>query len=503
MDSSSGVRLNGSVPSPVSRCRLIVSLSTTTPLPGSVTGSDMKLCMIGSTNSSGTSVSSSALRRRSMSPRVSRTRRTTSRSSITASSRPVKDPKCVSQSKAQTYSSCEMLFSPAPAASSSATVSETSSTPKSSPRPSTHAMAAISRFRMIPAMGARMGAREILSATKTGSFMLSACSNSLASEPAPHVCPRTKSKISTSRFMRMDAWLSRNAAGSSRVRNSSTRSSVALSSSITVHFRWRFLAAAARCRMSSISFSATPNSVIVQLRVLNTRSRNLSSNLGSSRNVSTMSARNRGLELSTDVAMARARVASGDAPNSGPSVVAMFSSVRCESSPGVSTVSTCLVALIAESTFVALSSYCPNPTPLHRRRSMLDTGIQNLLSNDRSSAGTISRRASSLASNTATYSLYCRSTDTLCSITSRTSGFTTRSSAKCRTKSLTTPCSPGLAAARAGATGANGGSPRRSAWKESMRTSRWYAGMCWRSAPFRVSTPGTRPSSTVIGTRPS
>mmetsp|Transcript_10612 Transcript_10612/g.43993 ORF Transcript_10612/g.43993 Transcript_10612/m.43993 type:complete len:239 (+) Transcript_10612:4740-5456(+) len=74
---------------------------------------------------------------------------------------------------------------------------------------------------------------------------------------------------------------------------------------------------------------------------------------------------------------------------------------------------------------------------------------------------------------------------------SRTSGFTTRSSAKCRARSLTTPCSAGLAAARAGATGAYGGSPRRSAWNESMRTSRWYAGMCWRSAPFLVATPGT------------
>mmetsp|Transcript_2418 Transcript_2418/g.9363 ORF Transcript_2418/g.9363 Transcript_2418/m.9363 type:complete len:345 (+) Transcript_2418:966-2000(+) len=313
IDSSSGVRLNGSVPSPVSRCRLIVSLSTTTPLPGSVTGSVMTLCMIGSTKSSGTSTSSSALRRRSMSSRVSRTLRTTSLSSAIASSRPVNAPKCSSQSKAHMYSSCEMLFSPAPAASSSATVSDTSFTPNSSPRPSTHAAAATSRFRIIPAMGARTGAREILSATKTGSFMLSACSNSLASEPAPHACPRTKSKISTSRFMRMDAELSRNATGSSSVRNSSTRSRVTLSSSMTVHFRCRFRAAAARWRMSSISFSATPNSVMVQLRVLKTRSRNFSRSFGSPLKVSTMSAWKRGLELSTEFAMASASAASGDA----------------------------------------------------------------------------------------------------------------------------------------------------------------------------------------------
>ena len=85
---------------------------------------------------------------------------------------------------------------------------------------------------------------------------------------------------------------------------------------------------------------------------------------------------------------------------------------------------------------------CPKPTPLHSRRSMLDTGIQNLESNARSNAGTILRRASSFASNTATYSLYCSNTEMDCNMASRMSGLTIRGSAKCRTSRRTTPWSP-------------------------------------------------------------
>jgi hypothetical protein len=59
--------------------------------------------------------------------------------------------------------------------------------------------------------------------------------------------------------------------------------------------------------------------------------------------------------------------------------------------------------------------------------------------------------------------LYCSSTDIDCSMASRMSGLTMRTSAKCRTRRLTMLCRPGAAAASAGAVGVNGGSPRRSA----------------------------------------
>mmetsp|Transcript_10128 Transcript_10128/g.42594 ORF Transcript_10128/g.42594 Transcript_10128/m.42594 type:complete len:200 (+) Transcript_10128:65-664(+) len=77
--SSSGERLNGSVRSP-SRCRRMVARSTTCPDPGSVTGSLITVCMMGSTNSSGMERASSTSRKRSTSSRVARTRRTKSRS---------------------------------------------------------------------------------------------------------------------------------------------------------------------------------------------------------------------------------------------------------------------------------------------------------------------------------------------------------------------------------------------------------------------------------------
>ena len=283
------------------------------------------------------------------------------------------------------------------------------------------------------------------------------------------------------------------------MRNSSTRVSVTESSNITAHLRRRCRVSCCRAREapSSASFRVTPNSVTVQFRVLNRRSRNSANKPGSERQVSTSRRWNRGDAPSgCGDASARASDASGPLSRSAGGAAAV-SAVVSASAP---TADSSLVSLDSSGgpvsrVSVCLCAPCPNPAPRHSLSRMFDTGIQKRESNALSSAGTIASRASSFFSNTSTYSRYCRSTEMLCSIASRMSGFTTRSSWKCRTNSRTTECSPGIGAANA--PGANGGSPRRSAWNESMSDSRWYAGTCGNRAPrfFSGSSP-TETSST-------
>mmetsp|Transcript_23320 Transcript_23320/g.57779 ORF Transcript_23320/g.57779 Transcript_23320/m.57779 type:complete len:363 (-) Transcript_23320:719-1807(-) len=321
MDSVRGLRLNGSVPSH-SRCRLMVSRSTTWPDPGSTTGSFITVCRMGSMNSSGMSRAYSVSRCSSMAARAVLTRETKSRRRPRRARDTSPAVKCAAHSKSQRKSSwdrsqlddassvqmesdgrtCEgeTPLPPPPPQESPPPLQSPPLPPPLPPTPPTDAAvarsSASSRLSTMPAMGARIGARATFS--RGASWALSVWSNSTASGPTV-VWPSTKSNDSVRRRRASESEL-RNAAGISRARNSRTRSSVTLSSNMTVHLRWccRVSDAARRPATSIISFIATLNSVMVQLRVLNKRSRNAASTLGWERQVSTMRCWNKGLALS-------------------------------------------------------------------------------------------------------------------------------------------------------------------------------------------------------------
>mmetsp|Transcript_23321 Transcript_23321/g.57784 ORF Transcript_23321/g.57784 Transcript_23321/m.57784 type:complete len:322 (-) Transcript_23321:895-1860(-) len=104
MDSVRGLRLNGSVPSH-SRCRLMVSRSTTWPDPGSTTGSFITVCRMGSMNSSGMSRAYSVSRCSSMAARAVLTRETKSRRRPRRARDTSPAVKCAAHSKSQRKSS--------------------------------------------------------------------------------------------------------------------------------------------------------------------------------------------------------------------------------------------------------------------------------------------------------------------------------------------------------------------------------------------------------------
>eukprot|EP00982_Pelagococcus_subviridis_P007464 30626-Pelagococcus_subviridis.AAC.3 len=94
--------------------------------------------------------------------------------------------------------------------------------------------AAASRLRRIPAIGAKIAARETLSGGAR--FFVKISSKFAASGPVV-ACPKTNSKLSRSRRKSSEDE-SKNALGRSSDMNSKTRSRVTDSSNMTVHFRW-------------------------------------------------------------------------------------------------------------------------------------------------------------------------------------------------------------------------------------------------------------------------
>lgn len=75
----------------------------------------------------------------------------------------------------------------------------------------------------------------------------------------------------------------------------------------------------------------------------------------------------------------------------------------------------------------------PNPDPLHKRKRMFVTGIQDLLSNADSNAFGILCFTASLLSNAAKYSLYCTKTEIDWRSRSLRSALDIRGSLKCVT----------------------------------------------------------------------
>mmetsp|Transcript_7235 Transcript_7235/g.13715 ORF Transcript_7235/g.13715 Transcript_7235/m.13715 type:complete len:240 (+) Transcript_7235:686-1405(+) len=239
----------------------------------------------------------------------------------------------------------------------------------------------------MPTHGAMMSDLEIFS--NGCIWSLSVLSKRRAS--GPHVVWLSRNtKLSQSRVKFISDEI-RKTWDNSSVRNSRMRARFTLNSNMMVHLRWCCCKSFTwRLEMAScISFIATENSVMVQLRVLKTRFRKAPNK--------------RSLEV--HVSQSR-RWKTADAHSDPAAAEAL-----AEPSPG-------------------WLSRCPKPEPLTSRSRMLEMGIQNRPSNDSSKEVIMLSRAARLASNTPTYSLYCISTEMDCRSTSRTSGLTMRASLK-------------------------------------------------------------------------